>query len=376
MPILKPNFVARLVCVALGAFCVAARQTRAEPTTAPTPADADARLGIVRFTPPAGWQSEEQAGRDARAFVSPDSTADRQAALVVLLTPPLGQSFDFRARFEKAVNNAADAQPITERGPVVADKSRQGYDTLEQTFAYKNAAGQTVRGRLVAARVGDRLAAFWYLASDDELFKKHADDLAKFLASVHFEDVPATGPATAPSTGPATLPATQHADKPATDPAKSAELQTIEREKAELRQRLSDLESRERGLTGAAAIESSPATQSSGAIDVTDRSRGGAWLRSRYPKRTRLVLTLTPTAPASSEVRTIACDIERLPETAHFTGFPTGTYRLTAKAVTADDKAWPLKVTISPAPLASDWADAVEVDPAKGVSIGVTDVPR
>jgi len=367
MRILRPNFPTLL---AIGAFCVAAGLARAEPTTAPA-ADADVRLGMVHFTPPAGWQSEEQAGRDARLFVSPDSSADRQAALVVLLTRPLGQSFDFRARFEKAVENAAEGQPITERGAIVPGKSRQAYDTLEQTFAYKNAAGQTVRGRLVAARVGDRLAAIWYLASDDDLFKKHADDLANLLATVRFEGLPATGPATAPATGPATHPDTNHAD--------NLELQTIEREKAALRQRLIDLESREKGLN-ASAPEPGPASQEStggqpsGAIDVTDRSHGGAWLRTRYPPRTRLIFTLTPPAPGSSEIRTIACDIDRLP--AHFTGFPAGTYRLTAKAVTPDDKSWPLKVTASPSPELSDWADAVEVDPSKGASIGVTAVPK
>ncbi len=316
-------------------------------------------------------------------------------ALVVLLTPPLGQSFDFRARFEKAVEKAADTQPITERGPVVAGKTAQGCDTLEQTFAYKNAASQTVRGRLVAQRIGERLAAFWYLASNEELFKKHSDDLNNLLATVRFDGLPAsapvTGPATAPAAGPVTGPATQPAPKHADNP----EFDAIEREKAELRQRLLELESRQKGLNGAPAKESttgpaarsttSPSSTSSpqashgqaaGSIDVTDRSPGGAWLRSRYPRRTRLILTLTATAPANSEVRTIACDVDRLPETAHFTGFPAGTYRLTARAVTPDDRAWPLKLTTSLTPKASDWADAVEVDPASGAAIGVIDSPH
>jgi len=372
MPILKPNFAARVACMALcaalGATCFVAGLSHAGPTTAPTP-DVQARLGIVRFTPPAGWQSEEQAGREARLFVSPDSSAGGQAALVVLLTPALGQSFDFRARFEKAVENAADAMPITERGAIVAGKSRQGCDTLEQTFAYKNAANQTVRGRLVAARVGDRLAAFWYLASDDDLFKKHSNDLSNLLATVHFEGIPATAPATAPSTGPATHPETKQAD--------NLEFQAIEREKAELR-RLADLESREKGFSGTTATDAAnlPVAREAGpgSIDVTDRSRGSAWLRTRYPGRTRLVLTLTP--PTGTEVRTVACDIDRLPATAHFTGFPAGNCRLTAKAVTPDEKSWPLKLTTNPTPQLSDWADAVDVDPAKGASIGVTDVPK
>jgi len=362
---LTHNFAARLactaVCAALCALCVARGVARADATTAPA-ADSSYRFGIVRFTPPAGWQSEQQ--RDATVFVSPDSTADRQAAIVVLITAPLGQSFDFRARFDKAVASAADAHPLTEHGLVVSGTSRQGCDTLEQTFAFNNAAGQIVRGRLLAARVGDRLAAFCYLATGEDLFQKHASDVDDLLSTVRFEGLPATTPATTQAAEPAAAPVTR------------AELQAIEREKAELQKRVADLESKERGLNAPLANEPNPTTEPAGAIDVTDQSRAGASLRAHFPKRTRLILTFTPILPAGAEVRVLFCDIDRLPGTAHFTGLSPGSYRLTARAVTPDDKQWPLKVTTKAAPTASDWADSVQVDPAKGPSIGVTDVPK
>jgi hypothetical protein len=379
MPVLKLNLVARLACAALCAMLgIQGKATAlAGPgaATAPVP-EPIAELGIMRFSPPAGWQSEEQAGRDARVFVSPDSTADRQAAIVVLITQPLGQSFDFRARFEKAIVSAAGSQPITEHGQVLAGKNEQGCDTLEQTFSYKNSAGQSVRARLVADRVADRLAAFCYLAGGEDFFDKHADALADLLSTVRFEGQQTTAPAAAATSLPL-------------DP----QLGAIEREKAELRKRLAELESREQSLstqpvTATAPGESTtlahstspgqdpPANPGEGSIDVNDQSHAGAGLGAHFPKRTRLVLTLTPVTPPGPQVRTIACDIDRLAKTARFTGFPPGRYRVTAKAVTPDEKSWPLKLTTSAAPTLSDWMDAVEIGPAPTGSIGVTDRPR
>ena len=132
------------------------------PATAPANGTPDAkdsrapsRLGFIRFTPPADWFADSSPGRDAKVLVSSDSTADKPVAVFILLTKPAPGAFDFRARFNKAVETTAGGAPLTERGDVTAARNRQGYETLSQEFAFRKGPDDTVFGKLVAAKVGE-----------------------------------------------------------------------------------------------------------------------------------------------------------------------------------------------------------------------------
>lgn len=117
-------------------------------------------------------------------------------------------------------------------------------------------------------------------------------------------------------------------------------------------------------------------------LDVIDRGRAGALLRDRYPKRTKVVLTLTPlgaagaAAAGAAETRSLTCDVDTLARGGAFTWLPPAPFKVTAKAITPDAKEWSLKLTLSPTPIASDWSGAVDADLESHPAIGITDVPR
>ena len=306
---------------------LAASPARSESADPHKP-DPQTRLGVIHFAAPAQWPATEKPQRHAIAFVSPDSTDDRLAVIVVLTAPAPQADFDFRARFDKAIDSAADGQTIIWRGPVQTGKSRQGCDTLDQRFTCQNSAGRPIEGRMVAARAGNDLAAFCYLATGRIMFLRHADNMVELLNSVSFEGLPpppATAPATAPS--PPTVPI-------ATAPA--------------------------------------PAPVALGTLNITDQSPRNAFLRLRYPRHTRLVLTMVPIPAHDGESRTVSCDIDHLPETVQITALPASPQHITAQAITPDSRAWPLKLRSG----AGGWATSIEVDPARSPAIGVTDQPR
>jgi hypothetical protein len=151
---------------------------------------ADSNLDLIRYKTPAGWQVTDRAGQGARVLTAPDSNAATQAMILLIVIQPQ-DGFDLRSAFDATVKQVTGTGKVVEAGDVVSSKSRQGFDALTQTLVTENPAGQHVHARIVAAKVQNRMAAFFYLSNDDALYQKHQPEVDAMLRSVSFDVAPA-----------------------------------------------------------------------------------------------------------------------------------------------------------------------------------------
>jgi hypothetical protein len=191
---------------------------------------ADESLEIIQFTPPAGWQASEKPGQAAKVYVAPDSTPTQQTLILVLLAPP-PDKLDLRAAFDTVAKQMTQNGKIVESSDVEPTRTRQGFDAMSQTLVADAAGGQRVYARIVAANVQNRVAAFCYLATSQDLYDKHQPDMDALLKSVSFN----TGAAPAAIAG-----------------AGKAEYDALEHQKQELLKKVAEIEARQRQIAGSA----------------------------------------------------------------------------------------------------------------------------
>jgi hypothetical protein len=193
----------------------------------------DARLEVIRYKAPAGWQATDRQGEQtARVLLAPDSTAQQQAMILLVLTPPR-ENLDLKAAFDEAVKQVTSDGKVIEPGEVTQTKTRQGFDAVSRTLVTQGAGDSKVYARMIAARVGKRMAGVYYIATSQELFDAHQADMGALLQSVSFDD---TAPPAAPGDA----------------VAAKGEIEALERQKQELLAKVAEIEARQRVLAGAA----------------------------------------------------------------------------------------------------------------------------
>src|SRR4051795_8035870 len=133
----------------------------------------DARLEVIRYKAPAGWQASDRQGEQtARVFVAPDSTAQQQAMILLVLTPPR-ENLDLKAAFDEAVKQITSDGKVIEPGEVTQTRTRQGFEAISRTLVTQGAGDAKVYARMIAAKVGKRMAGVYYIATSQELFDAH-----------------------------------------------------------------------------------------------------------------------------------------------------------------------------------------------------------
>jgi hypothetical protein len=197
---------------------------------------------IIQYKTPAGWKVEERPGKEGLVLTSPDSTATQQALILVLLSPQQ-DGLDLTAAFDAAVKGITSNGKVVESTEPVATKTRQGFDAVSRTVVIQN-ADEKVYGRLIAAKVDNRMAALFYLANTQELYDLHQADMAALLQSVSFN---ATG----------------------TPVAANGEIQTLEAQKQDLLKKVAEIEAKQRQLRATAGA--APAAGAAAPADSPDR---------------------------------------------------------------------------------------------------------
>ena len=189
----------------------------------------DSSLEIVQYKAPVGWKASDQPGQTAtaRVFAAPDSNASQQAMLLILLYPPQ-EGLDLRTAFDAAVKEITSDGKMLEPGEVTASKTRQGFDALSRTLVKEAPGAQRIYARMVAAKVQNRMAGIYYLATTKKLYDLHQPDMDALLQSVSFN---------------------VGAGLPANASAAKAEMDALEKQKQELLRKVADIEARQRQLT-------------------------------------------------------------------------------------------------------------------------------
>jgi hypothetical protein len=161
--------------------------------------DAEVTLDVIHFKPPAGWSTApDQAGSNAKAYVTGEADAADRAAIVIFSQPKGAGKFDLRANFDAVVKSMIQSRRITEQTEIAASKTRQGYDALTQNLVAQDDKGGTMVLQVVAADVGDRLAGFCYAAAKRESWDKHHGEMGQFLGTVSFGNAPPNAKSASP----------------------------------------------------------------------------------------------------------------------------------------------------------------------------------
>lgn len=201
---------------------------------------ADSSLEIIQYKMPAGWKAANSPGQPVRVLTSPDSNGAAQAVILLMVSPPQdGQ--ELAAAFKTAIERITADGKVTESSDAISSKTRQGYDAISKTLVIHTAAGQDVHARMVAAKVNNRIAGIYYVASNQAMYDQHQGEMAALLQSVSFADA-AANPLGANPLGANALGA-------------NTELAALEKQKQELLAKIAEIESREKQLAG----NSSPA---------------------------------------------------------------------------------------------------------------------
>jgi hypothetical protein len=209
----------------------------------------DASLDIIQYKSPPKWVATDPPNYVARYYTAPDSNAQRQAYIVIVLAPPKGR-LDLRADFEAMAQQMTQGGRVVEAGELSASKTRQGFDALAQTRIVDAPDGRRLRLRLVSANVQGRLASFGLTSSDGDLYERHQKEMDDLLASVSF-NVAAVVAAGAPPA---------QAGPQAVAQAK-AEYDALERQKQDLLKKLTEIDARQRQLAPVIGL-SAPAAAS------------------------------------------------------------------------------------------------------------------
>ena len=220
---------------AMGILLLSTFLCRAEDSR-PTP---DSSLDIIQYKTPAGWKASDRPGQLFRTLVSPDSNVSQQALILILISPDqAGQ--DLRVSFDKSVKEITGDRKAIESSEVFSTKTRQGFDALSQTVIAEATGGARLHVRMISAKVQNRIAGVYYLATSADLYAQHQPDMDSLLQSVSFT-VGAGIPVTA-----------------------RAEIETLEKQKQELLKKVADIEARQRQLataggTPAGSVKGAPA---------------------------------------------------------------------------------------------------------------------
>ena len=254
----------------------------------PTP---DSSLDIIQYKAPTGWKATDRPGQLFRTLVSPDSNASQQALIVILISP-LQDGQDLRITFDKAVKELTADRKIIEPGEVVFAKTRQGFDALSQTLIAEAAGGARLHVRIISAKVQNRIAGVYYLATSADLYAQHQPDMDSLLQSVSF-NLAVGNPIAA-----------------------KAEIETLEKQKQELLAKIADIEARQRQLATAGGV---PAASVKGAPADTGEALLAA-AKMRFTKE----------APGRRKPHTILGDIlclngKPIPNVASYEVFVWGT---------------------------------------------------
>jgi hypothetical protein len=210
---------------------------------------------IIQYKPPAGWKVEERQGKEGLVLTSPDSTATQQALILVVLAPPR-DGLDLTASFDAAVKGLSSDGKVIESTDAVTTKTRQGFDAVSRTLVIQNAGDAKVYARMIAAKVDDRMAGIYYLATTQELYDLHQADMAAMLQSVSFN---ATG---APV-------------------AARAEIEALEAQKQDLLKKVAEIEAKQRQLGAPATGAATPAAAGAAAAAATADSPEQVLARAR-----------------------------------------------------------------------------------------------
>jgi hypothetical protein len=169
-------------------------------------AGADTNLDIIQFKAPGGWKAVDRPGQPMKVFAAPDSNAQQQVMIVVMLAPAK-EGLDLHSAFGDVAKQMAGSNKIEDTGEPTAGKTRQGFEMMSQKFGVADAAGNRVVVRIVAANVQNRLAAFCCLGGPPAFFDQHQAEMDALLHSVNFnvptENAPATNTPAAGGTAPA-----------------------------------------------------------------------------------------------------------------------------------------------------------------------------
>jgi hypothetical protein len=184
------------------------------------PAKPDSTLEIVQFKAPAGWQATERPGQAGKIYTSPDSSGAQQA-VILLAVSPAQEGLDLGVAFDAAIKDVISNGKLLESTDAVASKTRQGFEARSRTLVIQSEGGQRVYARMIAAKVQNRMAGIYYLATTQELYDQHQAEMGALLQSVNFNSA-------------------------AADP--KAELAALEGQKQELLKRVAEIEARQRQL--------------------------------------------------------------------------------------------------------------------------------
>jgi hypothetical protein len=248
----------------------------------------DSTLDLIRYRAPAGWQATDRPGQAARMFAAPDSNATQQAVIILVLAPPK-ENLDLATEFEAAVKEVTSNGKVLESGDPAATKTRQGFDAISRTLVTEGAGNQRVFARMVGAKVGNRMAGIYYLATSQEFYDKYQTTMGNLLQSVTFETGGAPAGVAAAAAGGA-----------------RAELDALEKQKQELLAKIAEIEARQRqlagGAPGAAPAGAAQAAGAAGDAPLGDPQRLLAAAREQFARN----------VTARRKPHTVLGDIRRL----------------------------------------------------------------
>jgi hypothetical protein len=220
----------------------------------------DSTLEIIQFKAPAGWNASDRPGQPVKIFSSPDSNPTQQAMIMLVVTPPQN-GLDLANAFEATTKQITGNGKVLESTDVVSSKTRQGFDAVSRTLVAQAAGDQRVYARMVAAKVNDRMAGIYYLATSQELYDQHQAEMAALLQSVSFN---------------------ANAAAPAGLAAAKSELEALDKQKQELLQKVAEIEARQRQLSAAIAGGAAPAGDAGAAANAGEQLLAKA--RERFVK--------------------------------------------------------------------------------------------
>jgi hypothetical protein len=222
----------------------------------------DSTVEIIQFKAPAGWQASDRPGQPVKIFTAPDSNATQQSMILVLVSPPQNE-LDLASAFEAAIKEVTSNGKVLESTDVVSSKTRQGFDAVSRTLVAQAAGDQRIYARMVAAKVNNRFAGIYYLATSQEMYDQHQAEMAALLQSVSFSaDAGAVGGLAA---------------------AKS-ELEALEKQKKELLKKVAEIEARQRQLTASVPGAAAPAGAAAAGAAADSGEQLLAKARERFAK--------------------------------------------------------------------------------------------
>jgi hypothetical protein len=165
-----------------GVILLAAAFCRADDTV-PKP---DSSLDVIQYKTPTGWEATDRPGQAVRSLVAPDSNVSELAVIVVMLSPA-ADSLDLRATFDATVKQLTSNGKVLESTEVTPTKSRQGLDAVWQTLVTQGEGDKRLYVRMIGAKVQNRMAGIYYLASSQRMYDLHQPEMDALLKSVTFK---------------------------------------------------------------------------------------------------------------------------------------------------------------------------------------------